>query len=155
MIDEVNKCEFYNYQLNSQKKRIYQFFGNLTNDSRVNISAKKGCNDWRGRGCLGKRVQAFIGRTNLNSVAFLALKRTLCNPNLQSQIDRIFLAIGEIKIAFASIVHIASRHKMVFDEKQKKLVPWIPTYTEFVSNRDKYPEFEETFNWETGQLEIT
>lgn len=49
---------------------------------------------------------------------------------------------------------MASKQKLVFSEKHKTLIQF-PTYQEFASNRDKYPEFEETMNWETGELEVT
>lgn len=54
----------------------------------------------------------------------------------------------------ALIVSMASRQNLVFSKKRKTLIP-VPTYQEFASNRDKYPEFEETMNWETGALEVT
>lgn len=54
----------------------------------------------------------------------------------------------------ALILSMASRQKLVFSKKRKTLIP-VPTFQEFASNRDRYPEFEETMNWETGELEVT
>ena len=54
----------------------------------------------------------------------------------------------------ALIVSMASKQNLVFSKKRKTLIP-VPTFQEFASNRDKYPEFEETMNWETGELEVT
>lgn len=55
---------------------------------------------------------------------------------------------------FALIVRMASKQNLVFSNIHKTLIR-VPTYQEFASNRDKYPEFEETINWETGELEVT
>ena len=53
------------------------------------------------------------------------------------------------------MVDMASNQRMVFDEKLGKLVPWKPTYQEYVKNPESYPEFTTTMNYDTGQLEVT
>ena len=67
----------------------------------------------------------------------------------------VLLGLGWINGAFALTIYMASSQRMVFDEKQGKLVPWKPTYQEFARNPESYPEFEATMNYETGQLEVT
>lgn len=73
----------------------------------------------------------------------------------QVQTLTVFLGFRWTSGPFDLIVHMASRQRMVFDEKLGKPVPWKPTYQEFVKNPERYPEFETTMNYNTGQLEVT
>lgn len=90
---------------------------------------------------------------SLGCLSVSLFKRMLLSTQVQTL--TVLLGLGWINGAFALTIYMASSQRMVFDEKQGKLVPWKPTYQEFARNPESYPEFEATMNYETGQLEVT